>query len=128
VDLLHLIHSTRGYRQYSANAISLPPLHTHYGSQSSLVVSLRRIYNSLSLQITHEVFFSQTHSFLAIILQLPITKTRLNSIPLLPVSYPGWLASRNSTLHSRLLLPASELFFITTLHGPRRKPGLSVVG
>jgi hypothetical protein len=40
-------------------------------------------------QITYEVFFSQPNSFLAIILQLPIPKTRLNSIPLLPSSYPG---------------------------------------
>jgi hypothetical protein len=55
-------------------------------------------------------------SFLAIILQLPIPKTRLNSIPLLPSSYPGRLASRNSTNSSQL-----NSFFITTLHGPRRK-------
>jgi hypothetical protein len=48
----------------------------------------------------------------------------LNSIPLLPSSYPCRLASRNSTLHSMLLLPASELFFITTLHRPRRKQPL----
>jgi hypothetical protein len=53
---------------------------------------------SLSLQITHEVFFSQTNSFLAIILQLPIPKTRLNLIPLLLNSCPGRLASRNLTL------------------------------
>jgi hypothetical protein len=52
---------------------------------------------SLSLQITHEVFLSQPNSFLAIILQLPIPKTRLNSILLLPSSYLGRLASRNST-------------------------------
>jgi hypothetical protein len=38
---------------------------------------------SLSLQITQEVFFSQSNFFLAIILQLPIPETRLNSIPLL---------------------------------------------
>jgi hypothetical protein len=44
---------------------------------------------SLSLRITHEVFFSRPNYFLVIILQLPIPKTRLNSIPLLPCSYPG---------------------------------------
>jgi hypothetical protein len=44
---------------------------------------------------------SQPNSFLAIILQLPFPKTRLNSICLLPSSYPGRLASRNSTqLHT----------------------------
>jgi hypothetical protein len=59
-----------------------------------------------------------TNSFLAIILQLPIPKTRLNSIPLLPRSYPGKLASRNSILHNCCSI---ELFFITTLHGPHGK-------
>jgi hypothetical protein len=47
------------------------PLHTHYGSQSSLVVSWQRISNTLSLQITRVVFFAGRNSFLAIILQLP---------------------------------------------------------
>jgi hypothetical protein len=49
---------------------------------------------------------------------------QFNSIPLLPSPYPGRLASRNSSrlyCYFMLLLPASELFFITTLHGPRRK-------
>jgi hypothetical protein len=54
---------------------------------------------SLLLQITYEVFLAQSNSFLTIILQLPIPKTQLNSISLLPSSYPGRLASRNSTLH-----------------------------
>jgi hypothetical protein len=58
---------------------------------------------SLSLHITHEGFVSQPSSFLAIILQLPIPKMQLSSIPLLPSSYPGRLASRNSTLNSQLL-------------------------
>jgi hypothetical protein len=34
---------------------------------------------SLSFQITHDLFFAPPNSFLAIILQLPIPKTRLNS-------------------------------------------------
>jgi hypothetical protein len=58
----------------------------------------------MSLQITHEVFFPQNNSFLAIILQLPIPKTQLNSIPLLPTSYPGRMASRNSALLNWTLL------------------------
>jgi hypothetical protein len=73
--------------------------------------------------MTHKVFFSRPNSFLAIILQLPITKTRLNSIPLLQSSYPGRLASRNSTQFF-----STELFFITILHGPRRNQSLSIVG
>jgi hypothetical protein len=56
---------------------------------------------SMSLQITHEVFFSQPNSFLAIILQLSILMTRLNLIPLLPSSYPARLVSRKATLHFR---------------------------
>jgi hypothetical protein len=80
-----------------------------------------------------ESSFRSLTPFFAIILQLPIPKTRLHSIPLLPSSYPGRLESRNSTLHSTrlhsmLLLPASELFLITTLHGPRRKHSLYIVG
>jgi hypothetical protein len=49
---------------------------------------------SLSFHITHEVFFSQPNSFLAIILPLPI---QFNSIPELPSPYPDRMASRNST-------------------------------
>jgi hypothetical protein len=41
--------------------------------------------------------FHSLITLLAIFLQLPIPKTELNSIPLLPSSYPGRLASRNST-------------------------------
>jgi hypothetical protein len=60
---------------------------------------------------THEVFISQSNSFLAIILQLPI--------PLHRSSYPGTLGSRKATNSFQ-----TELFFITTLHGPLRKQRL----
>jgi hypothetical protein len=60
---------------------------------------------SLSFQITLEVFFSQHISLLVIILQLPIPKTRLSSIPLLPSPYIPKLASRNSTDSNDLLCP-----------------------
>jgi hypothetical protein len=125
----------RNYRQYSAIAILhtlSSPLHTHQGSQSSLVVSWQRIYNSQ--YSTHEVFFSQLKSFLAISFQsfdchfqglsqfsaaTANPGIRLNSIR---SSYPGRLASRNSNqLDSTRLLQASELFLITTLHEPRGK-------
>jgi hypothetical protein len=46
------------------------PLRTHCGSQSSLIVSWQRIYNSL---ITHEDFLSQCNSFLGIASQSPST-------------------------------------------------------
>jgi hypothetical protein len=70
---------------------------THALRFSVCTIRVLAITVSLSLQITHEVFFSQPNSFLAIILQLPIPKTQLTSIPLLPSSYPGKLTSRNST-------------------------------
>jgi hypothetical protein len=44
----HFIHITRDYRQlqsYRCYTLYSSPLHTHYGSQSSLVVSWQRIYN-----------------------------------------------------------------------------------
>jgi hypothetical protein len=46
---------------------------------------------------------------------------QLSSVPLLSSSYFGRLASRNST-------PFTELFFIATLHGPRRKHSLYIAG
>jgi hypothetical protein len=61
-----------------------------------LVLSWQRIHNTLSLQLTQSLF-AQPHSFLAIILRLPIPKTRLSSSHLLPGSYPGRLGSRNWT-------------------------------
>jgi hypothetical protein len=68
------------------------PLHTHWGSQSSLVVSWQRMSHSLlSHQTTHEVICSPPKSFLAIILHRSS-------------SYPSRLAFQNSTLHFQLLL------------------------
>jgi hypothetical protein len=59
IDTLYIELGTK--RNYSATAISIlynSPLHKHYGAQSSLVVTWQRITVPLSLQITHEVFFS----------------------------------------------------------------------
>jgi hypothetical protein len=61
--------TTRDYRQYSAIAdlhtLQFTAAHT-LGFTVFLVVSSQRIYNSLSLQITHEAFFSQPNSFVSI--------------------------------------------------------------
>jgi hypothetical protein len=119
------IHTTRDYRHYSAIAI-LPTLQFTGAHALGFSVSTSRILAtdlsvSLSLQITHEVCFSQPSSFLAIILQLPIPKTLLNSIP---ISYPGRLASRNSVLYFRLMFCTAKNFLITSLHGPNRKHSL----
>jgi hypothetical protein len=85
-------------------------LHTCWCFQSSVVVSWQRIHNSLTVTAAHmkssldsQIPFS---SFLLNHLRLPYFQfsaatdnsgTRLSSIPLLPSSYPGRLASRNST-------------------------------
>jgi hypothetical protein len=88
----------------------------------------------LSLRNTHKVFFAQPISFLSIILQLPILKTRLNSIPLLPSSYTGRLGSRKSAFQFRLdycfysiqlLLPCP---FITPRYWPHKNTSLYCQG
>jgi hypothetical protein len=76
--------------------------------------------NRLTVTSNHTWSFLFTaYFFLAIILQLPIPKTRLNSIPLLPSSRPGRLASRNSTQFF-----SNEISFLTTLYVTRRKHSL----
>jgi hypothetical protein len=69
-------HTTRDYRQYSPVSI----LHTLqftvaqalvFSAFTSRILATDFITVSLSHQITYEVFFSQSNSFLAIILQLP---------------------------------------------------------
>jgi hypothetical protein len=92
---------------------------------TSRILATDYITVPLSLQIVHEDFFAQPNSFLAFILQPPVPKTRLNSIPLLQSSASWRLETR---LNSVLLLPASERFFITILYGSRRKHSLSIVG
>jgi hypothetical protein len=58
-------------------------------------------------------------SFYGLIPFLPLfCNCQLNSFSPLPGSYPGRMASRISTPFS-----STELFFITALHGPRRKHG-----
>jgi hypothetical protein len=105
--LLHVIHShNSGLQVITALSlfytISSSPLHTytrilslHYSHPGNWFITV-----SLSLQITPEVFFSQPNPFRTLILQLLLSKSRLNSIP---TSYLGRLASRSPTLHFRLL-------------------------
>jgi hypothetical protein len=88
--------------------LSCSPLHTHYGSQSYPGNGFITV--SLSLQLTHEVFFSHPSSFLSISSQSPSTansKTGPNS---------------RQQVSNDLLCP-----FITPRHGPRRKHSLSIV-
>jgi hypothetical protein len=97
IDILYIQLGTTGnYSAIGDLTLYSSPLHTHTHTLGFSVFTSRILatyLNSLSLRITHEVFFSQPNFFLAIILQVPIPKTRLNSIPLLPGSSPGRLAS-----------------------------------
>jgi hypothetical protein len=117
LDLLHLVHSlsTRDYRQYSAIAI----LHTFqftvahalgFSVFTSHILATDSITVSLSLQITHEVFFAQPKSFLPLFCNCQCR--RLDSIQFLC----SWQAGVSKLDSTRLLLPASELFLMTTLH------------
>jgi hypothetical protein len=113
-------------------------LHIHYGSWSSLVISWQWIYHILTVTSKSHMK-SSLHSLVHF---LPLFSScqfrRLNSIPLLPSSYPGRLASWNSTLHFRLLLYTRLLLllgcvfwlcpFITPRHGPHRKHSLYCLG
>jgi hypothetical protein len=119
----HPIHTTQNYRQLQRHRWSTHLQFTVTHALGFSVVASRILATdfttvSLSLQITHEVFFALPNSFLLLILQLPIPKARLNSISLLPGSYHGRLASRISTLFL-----STEFLFTTTLHGPRIRRG-----
>jgi hypothetical protein len=119
------LHATQ---RYCLPTLYSSPLHTHQDSQSSLVVSWQRIYNSLTITSNHTL--SSLHSlinFFRVLPQLPTPKSRLNSIPLLPSSYPGRLASRNSTQFYTAPASFATLSFMTTLHGSRRKHVHSIV-
>jgi hypothetical protein len=122
--------TTRDYRKYSAIA-DLHTLHFTVTSALGFSVFTNRIMAtdfvtvSPSLQITHKVFLSQPNFFLAIILQLPIPKTPINSIILCSQAHTpaGW-RPETRLFTSRLLFYSAEHVLITTLHGPLRKHNL----
>jgi hypothetical protein len=129
IGFIALYTSTaRNYRQYSPVDI----LHTFQFTVTHTlgfsVFTSRILVTDLSQSHCHFKSHMESSSqslvpILAIILQLPIPKTRLNSIP---SSYLGRLASRNSTLHfpTRLLFSTAENFLITTLHVSNGKHNL----
>jgi hypothetical protein len=94
------------------------PLHTHYSSRSSLVISCQRIYKRLTVNSDHTL--SHQHriiSFLPLFCNCQFNSNQFLGSPAHTLA--GW--HLEVRLHSMLLLPASVHFFITTLHGPRRK-------
>jgi hypothetical protein len=115
----HLRHTTRDYRQIQRYHLS-----THFTVHRCartrvlslpLVVSWQRIYNSLSLQITYEIF--RLIPFLLLFCSCQFR--RLGSIQFLcsQVHIPaGWRLELDLTLFYTV-----EHFLITTSQGPRRK-------
>jgi hypothetical protein len=94
-----------------------------FSALTSRILATDFITGSLSLQITHEVFFSQHNSFLVIILQLSTPKNRLIQFLCSQAHIlAGW------RLETRLFTSfyAAEHSLITTLHGSRRKQPVSL--
>jgi hypothetical protein len=106
LDLLHVIHSHNSglqvLRRYrcSAHFAVLRYTQTHWGSQSSLAVFCQRTDNSLTA-ISHHTWslFSTACLFLTFFCSCQFGKLDPILIPLHPSSYPGRLASRNSSIH-----------------------------
>jgi hypothetical protein len=119
IGFIDTLHTARNYRQlqrYFWSAHLTVHRYTHYSSQSSLVVSWQRIYHSLTVTSTHI-----KSSFHRLILFLPLfcdcQFRKLDSIQFRG-SYPGRLASRNSTLHSVLLSLSLSLILRPTISRP----------
>jgi hypothetical protein len=102
------IHTTRDCRHYSAIA----DLHAFqfivtqelgFSVFRSRILATDLLQSSCNFKSHMKSSLHRLFPFHALILLLLIPKTRLSSIPLLPSSYPRRLASRSSTLHSRLL-------------------------
>jgi hypothetical protein len=128
----HFIHITRDYRQYGA-ITDLRTLQFTFAHAQELSAFTSRIL-ATGFQQSHCHFNSHMESsFHSQIPFLPLfcsyqfrrlDSIRFDSIPPLPSSYPGRLASRNSTYHFRLLFRTGEHFCITTVYGPRREHSL----
>jgi hypothetical protein len=101
--------------------------YTHYGSVFASRILVTDFITVCHFKSHMKASFHSPFLFLVLILRLSILKTWLNSIPLLRSSCPGWLASRNSTLHFQLDYCTTSTFlcpFITPWHGPQRKRSL----
>jgi hypothetical protein len=127
IEILYTVHETTSntglsllYTVYSS------PLHTHQGSQSSLVVSWQRICKSHYNFKTH--MKSSLHSLIPFLPLFCICQLRwLCSIQflcfqaLVPAGCRLETRLESTRLPSILLLPSLKLFFITTFNGPHRK-------
>jgi hypothetical protein len=93
----HLIHTTRDYMQYSA-IVDLHPLQFTLTHALEFSVFTSRIL-ATDLPQSHCHFKSHMKSVLRRLIPflLLFCNCQLNSVSLLPSSYPGRLASRNST-------------------------------
>jgi hypothetical protein len=116
LDLLHLIHSQLGNTGNTALSLFYTlcssPLHTHWISKSSPVVTWQRIFNRLTVTSNH-TWGSSLHSLIHF-LPFLLNHLRLPSPKLDPI-----LAKTPSNdLHCPFIIPR---------HGPRRKRSLSIV-
>jgi hypothetical protein len=119
-DILYTVRGTTGSTTLSLiNTLYSSPLHARLVSQSSLVVSWQRIYNSLRVISNHT--WSRLFTVWFLSCHYSATVNSEDSIQL--NSSAPKLASLNSTQFF-----STELFSITTLHGPRRKHRLSIFG
>jgi hypothetical protein len=117
--------------------LSSSTLHIHLSSQSSLVVSWQRIFNSLSVTTAymkssnHALRLLHSQAFNSIEIHSVILMPQyLNSISPLPRSYPGRLTSRNSPDINDLLCPLynpsartaqkTQLFYFCVNSSPRK--------
>jgi hypothetical protein len=95
------IHTTRAYRQLQRYRYSTHFQFTVAHALGFSVFTSRILATDISLSVTSNHTWSLLLTvlipFVAFVLRLPIPKTRLHSIPPLPSSYPGRLASRSST-------------------------------
>jgi hypothetical protein len=127
----YLIHSTRNYRQFQHYRYShtLQFTVTHalgFSVFTSRILATDFITALLALRITHEVFFSQPNSFLPLFCNDQFRySTHFNSSAPKLISWQAGVSKLDSSLH---WTASTELFFITTLHGPHRKHSLSIIG
>jgi hypothetical protein len=124
IDTLHTVIGTTGNYSATADIHTLQFTVTHALGFSVFTSRILATDLSQSHCYFKSPMKSSFHSLIPFLLLFCNCQfRRLNSIQSL-CSYPGRLASRNSTLHFLLLFYTAEHSFITTLHGPWRKHSL----
>jgi hypothetical protein len=105
-----------GFSFFTSRILATDFSQSHCSLISQMKSSLHILITFLPLVFTHPRLTS-----LCSLLQLPVPEFDQILTSPLSCSYPGRIASQNSTR-----LNSTELFFISTLHGPRRKHSLYI--